>query len=196
MTDTDTYPESIQNILNKDILLREEGNPVRIAYNLALELHDGQKRKGMEELAYVTHPLKVYNLAKRCVDISVPDRNVTLAASLLHDAIEDYRQEDIKSGRIEAQTARNEAAAKIRAGFSDKKFAEKVLKIVAEVTNPVEFTNEKGEIISKKEWQVKHVKNISNQGKFIKICDQTLNVAAGVEEVPNWDYKKSYELCG
>ena len=190
MEGTDKYPEAVQNILDRDILKRDKNDPVRIAYNLALDLHDGQKRKGLEEQDYITHPLRVYNLVKRCIDRNIPDRNVTLAATLLHDAIEDYKKEDIKSGGINAEVARHEATAKIRSAFTDKKIADKVLQIVEEVTNPISFTNKKGETISKKEWQVKHVRDISNQGKLIKICDQTANVISNIEEVPNWNYDR------
>ncbi|MEQ1789908.1 MAG: HD domain-containing protein, partial [Rickettsiales bacterium] len=175
---------------NKDILTRDKTDVVRIAYNLALELHDGQKRKGIDKYDHITHSLQVYDLVSRVVPRGTPKRDVVLAAALLHDGIEDYKNGDAKAVLIDTQAARAEAVDKIKAAFPDKKFSEKLLEIVGEVTNPIEFTDKKGEIISKRDWQVEHIKNVSSQAKLIKVCDQTMNVISSIEEVPDWNYKR------
>lgn len=193
MTNSDKYPQYVKDILNKDILQRKKDDPVRIAYDVAKELHDGQTRKGIEKQEQITHPLQVYNLVNRCGGRNMPEREIVLAASLLHDGIEDYRKEDIKSGKIDAQAARAQAADKIMEAFPDKAFAGKVLAVVSELTNPVEFKNADGKAISKRQWQVENIKSASSQAKLIKICDKTINIMSNIEEVPDWDYDRVKE---
>jgi hypothetical protein len=193
MTNADKYPQYVKDILNQDILQREKDDPVRIAYDAAKELHDGQTRKGIEKQEQITHPLQVYNLVNRCGGRNMPEREIVLAASLLHDGIEDYRKEEVESGKIDAHIARAEAAGKIMEAFPDKLFAEKVLAVVSELTNPVEFKNASGEDISKSQWQVENIKSASSQAKLIKICDKTINIMSNIEEVPDWDYDKVKE---
>lgn len=65
---------------------------VKKAYDFASNAHIGQKRQSGEE--YITHPIEVaYILADLNLD------NVTIAAGILHDVIEDtvYTYEDIKN---------------------------------------------------------------------------------------------------
>lgn len=205
----DKYPQNVKDIIEKDILTRGEDDPVRIAYNVSLQLHKGQKRKGIFKPDYITHPLQVYDLVKKCIESKCvgsekfPDLDVTLVAALLHDGIEDYKKDDVKKymalisagmdpkdAGVNPYVAHEEAENIIKEAFSDRKFADKLLKLVHEVTNPAEFTDEVGKEISKIEWQVKKIKNVSTNAKLIKICDKTMSTVSNIEEVPNWRYKK------
>jgi len=62
------------------------------AYQFAKDAHDGQMRQSGEE--YISHPLEVADIL---ADLNMD--NVTIAAAILHDVIEDtkYSYEDIKS---------------------------------------------------------------------------------------------------
>ena len=65
---------------------------VERAYNYAVKAHDGQKRVSGED--YIIHPLEV---AKILAELNMD--NVTIAASMLHDVVEDTKctLEDCKS---------------------------------------------------------------------------------------------------
>lgn len=190
MTNAPEYPEYVKDIINKDILRRDSNDHVRIAYQIALQLHKGQKRKGIDKPDYITHPLQVYDLTNRCLLRNIANKDVALAAALLHDGIEDYKQDEIKAGTIPAQEAREEAVAIIRSKFSDDNFTEKLLFVLNALTNPVEFRDKNGNPISKTEWQVQNIRTATPEAKLIKICDKTMNIASSVEEVPNWNYEE------
>jgi|CXWL01.1.fsa_nt_gi hypothetical protein len=215
----DKYPQNVKDIIKDDILQRgkrnitnrDEKKIMRKAYLLAVELHKGQTRKGPEKPDYITHPLQVYDLVHKCIgnDETLPDRGVLLAAALLHDGVEDYKEDEVKkylklieAGKdpktvkpedagINPLLARQEAIAKIREAYPNKEFADKLLKLINEVTNPVDFgTTEDGKMISKTEWQEDRMRDASVQAKLIKICDKTMSAVSNIEEVPNWDYDK------
>lgn len=97
----DKYPQKIKDIL-KDINKIEghEGKIIRTAYKLAADIHTGQTRKGIEKPDYITHPLIVYDLVNRSIgDKDVADRDVTLAGTILHDVVEDFRKKETKQYR-------------------------------------------------------------------------------------------------
>ncbi len=187
------YPAYVNEIISEDILKRDENDPVRIAYRIAVDLHQGQKRKGIDEMDYITHPLQVYDLVSRCLPINIKNRDVTLAAALLHDTIEDYKKDEIKSGKTSEDDARAEAIKIIESRFTNKDLVKKILYTLHDLTNPVEFMDKNGEKTSKTEWQVEHIKTASQNAKLIKICDKTLNIVSNIEEVPNWDHEKLLE---
>lgn len=56
---------------------------VKKALNVAYDLHNGQIRK-IDKAPYIVHPLEVFSIVSR-----FSDKEEVLAASLLHDAIED-----------------------------------------------------------------------------------------------------------
>lgn len=64
-----------------------------IALSLARKLHDGQYRK--DGTSYISHPLKV---CSTLISYGVED-DITLAASLLHDVLEDCKDKLPLSGR-------------------------------------------------------------------------------------------------
>ncbi len=206
----DKYPKNVKEIIEKDILKRSEDSVVRRAYFLATELHDGQKRKGIDEPDHITHSLQVYDLVHKCIgdDETLPDRDVLLAASLLHDGIEDYKEDEIKKYLkllekgvdpktvkpeevgINPLVARQQAIEKIRKAYPNEEFADKLLKLVGEVTNPVDFGTVDGKIISKTKWQADKMKGASVHANLIKICDKTMSAVSNIEEVPHWNYDR------
>lgn len=185
------YPEYVKRILRDDILLREKGNNIRIAYELSEEIHRDQTRKGLDSLDYITHPLRVYDLVNRCVNKGGKKRDLMLCTALLHDAIEDYEPQCYDVSPIRSkEDVRNEIIEKIHSKFPDKKFADELLVMLGEVTDPLEFKDAEGNKISKKDWQVEHIKHISVPARVVKICDQTANLISDIEEVPNWNYER------
>lgn len=191
MENADKYPEKVRDILYKDIFQREENDPVRIAYELAAKLHEGQTRKGILQHEYITHPLQVYDMVKKCIgDDDVPDKDVTLAAALLHDAVEDYGKDDHNKSEEEKRAA---AIYMIEDGFTDLarnhrftnlEFAEKLIDLLIVLSLPTKGLSDE----EKRSHQVAVAKTASANAKLIKICDQTLNITSNTEEVPNWDY--------
>ena len=178
-------PPLVKSALQEDILKRPSDDKIRIAYDLADCLHINDRRKGFQELPYITHPVRVYDLVKRCTTEHTPDREVMLAAALLHDTIEDHSPKDDNEVRRKS-TIRKEVAEQIRNAFSsDPKFAEKVVDLVEELTNPEEFLDENGKTITKEAWQVAHAKNSSLAARVVKVCDQTANMISDIEELPN-----------
>lgn len=210
----DKYPQNVKDIIEKDILKRGEDSvedrAVRKAYLLAMKLHDGQERGGLAKPDYITHPLQVYDLVHKCIgnDETLPDRGVLLAAALLHDGVEDYKKYEIKkylklieAGKdpktvkpaeagIDPLVARREAIDKIREAYPNKEFADKLLNLINEVTNPVDFGTVDGKRITKNKWQTDRMKEASVQAKLIKICDKNMNAVSNIEEVPHWNYDR------
>ncbi len=194
MENAEKYPEKVRDILYKDIFMRPDDDPVRLAYEVASEMHKGQKRKGLEELDYITHPLQVYDMVKKCIgDDKVPNKDVTLAASLLHDAVEDYKKEN-----KDRQLVRKEAIGKIEDEFirlitqgrlKNVQFAEQLVNTVTELTNPIKEMGKE----EKRKYQVDKARTALANVKLIKICDQTLNIISNIEEVPPWDYHRLIE---
>lgn len=197
----DEYKRKYDIYLHKiqaDIM--EESLRVQNAFSLAREIHTGQTRQGIDKQPYITHPLQVYDMVRRCIgnrkiSANDTDRDVLLAAALLHDAVEDYKKKDIKSGQIMPVDAREEAIDKIRNKYKDDtKFSEALVKLILEITNPIKFTDENGKEISKTEWQVNHIPHVSDQAKLLKICDKTVNIVSDINEVPqNSTYKTEYK---
>ncbi|MEQ1705505.1 MAG: hypothetical protein ABL867_05975 [Rickettsiales bacterium] len=214
----DKYPHNVRDIIRNDILkrgvgsiaLRDEKKIIRRAYLLAVEFHDGQTRKGLQKPDYITHPLQVYDMVHKCIgdNEKIPDRSVLLAAALLHDGIEDYKKDEVKkylklieAGKdpktmpeseagINPLVARQEAINKVREAFPNKEFADKLLKLIDDVTNPIDYSIKDGKLISKTKWQSDKIKNASMPAKLIKICDKTMSSVSNIEEVPNWNYDK------
>ena len=72
---------------------RASGDLVVRAYRRAAEAHDGQQRKSGDP--YISHPVAV---AKVTADLVLDD--TTIAAALLHDAVEDTRVAMARSARF------------------------------------------------------------------------------------------------
>jgi len=193
MENAEKYPEKVRDILFKDIFQRPESDPVRIAYDLAVEMHAGLTRKGEDKLDYITHPLQVYDMVKKCIgDDPVIDKDLTLAAALLHDAVEDAPK---KSTEIK-EVARMKAIVKIQGAFiklvnkghlNDAEFPNKMVDLLTDLTNPAETMGSE----EKRAYQVSKASTAQANVNLIKICDQTLNIISNIEERPQgWDYRR------
>lgn len=77
----------------KGFAVGKELKQTMIALSLARQLHDGQYRK--DGTPYISHPLKV---CSTLISYGIDD-DVTLAASLLHDVLEDCKDKLPLSGR-------------------------------------------------------------------------------------------------
>lgn len=197
-----TYPQNVKDIIGNDLLRREPNDPVRMAYELAESIHQGQKRDS--GLDYITHPVQVYDMVNRCIGNSkVYDKNVTLAAALLHDAVEDYMRAETKrykeleeagmshdplldSDPIHPQDARGAAVRLIQNNFPNPEFAGKLIKLLDELTNPIKFADSE----DKRAKQIIKMKTASGPAKLVKVCDQATNVASDVNERSSWDYNE------
>jgi guanosine-3',5'-bis(diphosphate) 3'-pyrophosphohydrolase len=122
----------------------------------ATKMHEGQFRKGWAGIPYITHPLDVMNRLKR----HGVDDEVTLAAAVLHDVVEDCGVT---------------VAALI--GL----FGVDVGATVAEVTDPPGISKNMA-----KRLQVAKAPTMSIRAKLIKLADKTSNVHDIVENPPGW----------
>ncbi len=198
LENAESYPEKIRNILYKDIFQRPENDPVRVAYELAAELHRGQKRKGINEPDYITHPLQVYDMVKRCMGKDkVLDKDIMLAAALLHDTVEDYGKKDHtkmpEMHRIDVIEKIEKAYAYLSPNNDgDSEFTRRLFSMLKDLSLPIKKMDDE----EKRSYQIEAAKNAPPPVRLIKICNQTLNIVSNVEEVPRWDYKKVMEYTG
>lgn len=87
--------QSIEKIYNeiKELAIEKNLSNTLIALDLAMELHKEQKRKS--GIPYIIHPLEV---TQYLVHLGIDD-DITLAAALLHDVIEDCQPKVDKNGK-------------------------------------------------------------------------------------------------
>ncbi len=134
----------------------------RIAHALALaiEAHDGQKRKGTE-IPYIAHPMGVASIA---LDHGA-DEDQAMAA-LLHDAVED-------GGQHYAKIIRDQ-------------FGDRVADIVDGCTDGVPDTNGIKEAwLPRKERYIAHLKTSSDDVLLVSGSDKLHNARAIVEDILN-----------
>lgn len=97
MNDEFDESESLQYMKSymfiKGFAVGRELNQTMIALSLARQLHDGQYRK--DGMPYISHPLRV---CSTLISYGIED-DVTLAASLLHDVLEDCKDKLPLSGK-------------------------------------------------------------------------------------------------
>ncbi len=117
------------------------------ALEFSSERHRDQRRKGREAAPYINHPIRVASLlwhAGEVRDIEV------LAASLLHDVLED------------TSTSPDE----IRSRFGDR-----VLSLVREVTDDKSLPK-----AERKRLQIEHAPSLSPEAAQVKIADKIANI--------------------
>lgn len=128
------------------------------ALALALEAHDGQKRKGTQ-IPYVAHPMGVASIALE----HGADEEQAMAA-LLHDAVEDGGPE---------------YAQRIRTQFGDR-----VADIVQGCTDGVpDASGKKEDWKPRKERYIAHLKDASNDVLLVSGSDKLHNARAIVEDL-------------
>lgn len=173
-------------IRDEDVARRELDDVVRQAFEMAELLHKDQPR-GSQKLTYMVHPALVYKLLR--LSSAQPVHPSLLAAAFLHDALEDYPKHHATLSHEDAM-AKAKALVKSRL---DPNVANAVLELLSEVTNPKEFRNKAGKIISKLDWQVMHASEMSDPARLLKICDQTANVIGIIEDNSRWNERKIEE---
>lgn len=128
------------------------------ALALAIEAHDGQKRKG-NDIPYISHPMAVASIALE----NGADEEQTIAA-LLHDAVEDGGQE--YGQRIRQQ------------------FGNRVANIVHGCTDGVpDASGTKEAWTPRKERYIAHLKNASDDVLLVSGADKLHNARAIVEDL-------------
>jgi guanosine-3',5'-bis(diphosphate) 3'-pyrophosphohydrolase len=135
------------------------------AMNFSAQKHRVQRRKDVEESAYINHPIAVTALL--AVEVGVTDL-VTLQAAILHDTIEDTK------------TTFEELVARFGMDVAD---------VVMEVTDDKSLP--KGE---RKLLQVTHAPNASPRAALLKFADKICNLRDIVNTPPaGWSVKRKQE---
>lgn len=135
------------------------------ALSYAAEKHRNQHRKGAESSPYINHPIEV---ARVLVKEGGVEDDVTLAAAILHDTVED-------------------------AGATRKAIEERFGTAVSDLV--MELTDDKSlEKHMRKELQVRHAPRLSGPAKMIKIADKICNVRDILEKPPrDWSPARKRE---
>ncbi len=117
------------------------------ALEFAAVKHQFQKRKGADGIPYINHLIEVSSLLIQKLDEASVE---LLVAAILHDVIEDTDAE----------------AEEIK-----KKFGEKVMHIVMEVSDDMNLPS-----LKRKSLQIENAKDLSYEASCIKIADKTCNI--------------------
>jgi guanosine-3',5'-bis(diphosphate) 3'-pyrophosphohydrolase len=135
------------------------------AMNFSAQKHRVQRRKDVEESAYINHPIAVTALL--AVEAGVTDL-VTLQAAILHDTIEDTK------------TTFKELVAR---------FGKDVADVVMEVTDNKSLAPEVRKLL-----QVTHAPNASSRAALLKLADKICNLRDIVNSPPiDWSVKRKQE---
>jgi guanosine-3',5'-bis(diphosphate) 3'-pyrophosphohydrolase len=132
------------------------------ALRFAAERHLPQRRKGDGRTPYINHPISVFELLWRVGGVRDPD---VLAASLLHDTVEDTETTLDEIGEM---------------------FGPAVRSLVAEISD--EKTLPKSE---RKRLQIERAPSLSQGAKLIRLADKSLNVYDVAHAPPaGWSYER------
>jgi guanosine-3',5'-bis(diphosphate) 3'-pyrophosphohydrolase len=135
------------------------------AASFAADRHRDQRRKGIDETAYINHPFAVARALCDEGDVRDPE---LLAAALLHDTIEDTEttQEELR-----------------------RAFGARIAAIVVEVTDDKRLSK-----ATRKRNQVEHAAQASLEAKQLKIADKLCNLREILASPPqNWPLFRKYE---
>jgi guanosine-3',5'-bis(diphosphate) 3'-pyrophosphohydrolase len=132
------------------------------AMAFAAEKHRDQKRKGLDQLPYINHPIALARvLADEC---GIEDIDV-LCAALLHDTVED------------TETTLEE----LEAGFGAE-----IAAIVAEVSDDKRLAK-----AERKRLQVEHAPHVRPAAKLVKLADKICNLRDILVSPPaGWDLER------
>lgn len=134
----------------------ENLNLISSALVLAARAHQNQRRKD-DVTPYINHPISVFN---HLIKAGITDPNI-LAASLLHDVLEDCR--DITAQEIEDATNST------------------VLALVREVSDDKSLSKKE-----RKRNQLEHAKDKSPGAAVIKLADKLDNLNSFISNPPHW----------
>lgn len=133
--------------------------------SFAADKHRHQRRKDVESLPYINHPLDVATVL--ACEGSVTDVDLLMAA-LLHDTVED------------TDTSNEELV---------ERFGERVASIVREVTDDKSLPKQQ-----RKKLQIEHAPLVSNEAKQLKLADKICNVRdIDVESPAGWTHARKFE---
>lgn len=136
---------------------------LRVCYDVAEEAHgDMVRHKKGGDIPYITHPTIAYKVLQA---IGVTDQ-ITLAASFLHDVMEDcegYKTPEALRAKLED--------ALYAAGIPDES---KVSYLVTELCD--ELTNAEQMNEGKRGWQYEHGQRLSPRAKLVKVADQAASL--------------------
>ena len=127
--------------------------------------HRNQRRKDIDASPYINHPISLANIL--CNEAHVTDVQV-ICGALLHDTVEDTETEPDEL---------------------ESKFGVEIKNIVMEVTDDQDL--EKHE---RKQAQIDHAAEISQQAKLVKLADKISNLRdVSSNPPPNWSLQRRQE---
>jgi guanosine-3',5'-bis(diphosphate) 3'-pyrophosphohydrolase len=142
------------------------------ALDFAAKRHKNQFRKGEDRPPYINHPIQVANLLANEAGERDP---VLIAASVLHDVIEDT---------VDSSDEKEELIGEIK-----NLFGEKILMLTLEVTDDKSLRKP-----DRKRLQIEHAPTISDNAKKLKIADKILNVRDMTNNPPvGWPLERIIE---
>ncbi len=132
------------------------------ALSFAADKHQGQRRKGHDQLPYINHPICVTEILWRVGGVwDMP----TLVAALLHDTIED------------TETSAEEL---------EMLFGAEVLALVQEVTDDKSLPK-----ATRKQLQIEHAPHLTDKARLIKLADKINNVYDVSHDPPErWPHER------
>lgn len=135
------------------------------ALSFAAHKHRDQRRKGVNAVPYINHPIEVAELLLRVGKIQDPE---VLAAAVLHDTLED------------TETTVQEL---------EQTFGQQVCHYVEEVSDDKTLSKE-----TRKSLQIEHAAHLSPGAKLIKLADKISNVRDIAQNPPaNWSLQRRWE---
>ncbi|HVL56946.1 MAG TPA: HD domain-containing protein [Burkholderiaceae bacterium] len=135
------------------------------AADFAAEKHRHQRRKGVERLPYINHPLALARVL--AVEAGIDDTTV-LVAAVLHDTVEDTAT----------------TGEELRERFGDE-----VAAIVLEVTDDKSLPSSE-----RKRLQIEHAPSLSRHAKLVKYADKICNLRDMVLRPPkDWSLQRRQE---
>jgi guanosine-3',5'-bis(diphosphate) 3'-pyrophosphohydrolase len=128
----------------------------------AAHKHREQRRKGIDSVPYINHPLEL--MAVLTNEGGITD-NAILCAAVLHDTIED------------TETSANELVAH---------FGKEIANIVVEVSDNTSLEKQ-----TRKKLQIEHAPLLSTKARAVKLADKTCNLRDMIKSPPEgWPLKR------
>jgi guanosine-3',5'-bis(diphosphate) 3'-pyrophosphohydrolase len=136
------------------------------ALAFAANKHRNQRRKNVAAFPYINHPISLVHIL--CNEVHITDMNV-ICAALLHDTVED------------TETTAEELAFE---------FGQDICNIVMEVTDDKSIPARQ----KRKQLQIEHASQISDQAKLLKLADKISNLRDLANDPPaTWSMERRRE---
>jgi len=136
------------------------------ALNFAADKHRNQRRKNVDAFPYINHPISLVNIL--CNEAHITDITV-ICGALLHDTVED------------TETTAEELAIE---------FGREISTVVMEVTDDRSIETRQ----KRKQLQVEHASQISDQAKLLKLADKISNLRDLAKDPPaSWSLERQRE---